>query len=472
MNNDAKRSVFWSGIQNVASHGINFLITIVIARLLTPEDYGLIAMLSVFYAVAQAFVDSGLGSALIQKKECTERDYNSVFFFSVIIAFILYIVLYLCAPLIARLYNNELLINISRVYLLSLVINAVGIIPMNKMQKNLLFKQFALISFGSSITGGVIAIVMAYRGMAYWALVFQTLSSTLLSTILYYVFSKWRPTLSFDFSSMKEMISFGFPVMLTSLLQAVYNNIYSLVIGARYTSRDLGLYNRAYSYGSTIPINFSNFSMRAMFPVLSKAQKNHEGLRDSIYNMLHMSMFVIIPINVYFVFNSLDIVRITLGEKWMELAPYLSILSIGSVSYVITNMHICAFKVVGKTKNLFVSELIRKIVGIIVLLLTVPYGVRIMIYGSLIFSFIDTIISTLYLKKCVCVTMWGQIKAIYSPVLFSIVAGIGSIVTGQFMTELYLRFITCLVLFFSIYFIMALLFKDKGLSFVRNYFKG
>lgn len=471
MKSEAKKSVFWSGIQNVATHGINFVITIIVARILTPEDYGVIAMLAVFYAIAQAFIDSGLGSALIQKQNCTEKDYNSVFLFSVIVSIFLYFVLFVSAPLIARIFNNNLLISISRVYLFSLVINAVGIVPMTIMQKELRFKNFAVISLITSIVGGVLAVIMAYCGFAYWALVYQALLSTLLTSIACFVITKWKLSFKFDYTSMKSMISYGFPVMLTSLLQAVYNNVYSFVIGARYTSRDLGLYNRAYSYSSTFPINFSNFSMRAMFPVLSKTQGEVKELKDSVLNMLHMSLYVIVPINLYFVFNSVDIVRVTLGEKWINLSPFLSILSIGCISYIYTNMHICTFKVIGETKTLFLSELLRKISGIVVLIITVPFGVTVMVYGSLVFSVIDVLISIFFINSRMGIGIVDHVKASFTPFFFSVISGAICILISLMITNLFTRFFTCIALFFLSYLFLSYIFKDKGLIFVINYFK-
>ena len=471
MKSEAKRSVFWSGIENLTTRGINFLITIIIARLLTPEDYGLVAMLSVFYAVAQAFIDSGLGSALVQKKDCTQKDYNSVFLFSVSIAVLLYIILFTSAPLIARLYHNELLIKMSRVYLFSLVISSVGIVPQTIMQKDLRFKDFALISFVASGTSGVVAIILAYLGMEYWALVFQTLITATIATVIYYIKSKWRPTFYIDIDSIKSMLSYGVPVMMSALLQAVYNNIYSLVIGAKYTSRDLGLYNRAYSYSSTVPINFSNFSMTAMFPVLAKGQNSIDSLQNVISDMLHMSFFVVLPINMYIVFNASDIVSVTLGMRWIELVPFLIILSIGTMSYVFTNMHNCVFKVTGKTKPLFASELTRKMAGVLVLILTVPYGVEVMVYGALGFAVLDYLISSLFLKKFVGIGLLIQIKSVITPLLFSLLSGLVCLCFSTFVDRLYMRFTLCTFAFFICYLLLAYIFKDKGLSFIRHFFK-
>lgn len=472
MKSDAKRSVLWSGIQNIANQGIHFIITVIIARLLTPEDYGLVAMLAIFYALAQAFIDSGLSGALIQKKNCTEKDYNSVFIFAVVVSSVLYAILFLCAPLIAKIYNNDLLITLSRVYLTCLVINAIGIVPMTIMHKELQFKQFAYITTAINIFAGAVAIAAAYCGLAYWALVFQILITSVLSTIAYYVRTRWKPTFQFSIESFKSMISYGFPVMLTSIVHAIYNNIYSLVIGAKYESRELGLYNRAYSFSCLVPTTFSNFTMRAMFPVLARIQDNLDELRVKVLEMLHLSLYVVVPVNVYLIFNSADVIKIVLGDKWLELVPYLSILCISCVSYVYTNLHMTTFKTIGKTKNLFISETVRKVLGLLTVVVTVPYGVMTMVYGLLVYSIIDVIISAFFLNSCINIGVLNQLKASATPILFSIAAGCTNWLISLLLPEqLYVRFILCLIAYTGSYALLSVIFKERGISFLKNYFK-
>ena len=472
MNSDAKRSILWSGIQNIANQGIHFVITVIIARLLKPEDYGLVAMLSIFYALAQAFIDSGLTGALIQKKDCTEKDYNSVFIFVVTISSILYIILFLCAPLIAQMYHNDTLIIISRVYLTCLVINALGVVPMTIMHKDLQFKQFAYITTTINLIAGVIAIILAYCGLAYWALVTQILITSALSTISYYVKTKWIPTFLFSVESFKSMISYGFPVMLTSIVHAIYNNLYSLVIGAKYNSTELGFYNRSYSFASIVPTTFSNFTMRAMFPILIRIQDNLNELRGKVLDMLHHSLYVVVPINVYLIFNTKDIIKIVLGNNWLELSPYLTILSISCISYIYTNMHMSTFKTIGKTKNLFVSECVRKVLGLITILITTPLGIMTMMNGLLAYAILDILISAYFLNKCIKIGILNQIKVSVTPILFSISAGLSAwFIASMIPHQLFLRFILSILTFGGTYILLSILFKEKSVIFIKNYFK-
>lgn len=471
MKSDAKRSVLWSGIQNIANKGIHFIITVIIARLLTPEDYGLVAMLGIFFALAQAFIDSGLSGALIQKKNCTEKDYNSVFVFAVVVSSVLYVILFACAPLIAKLYHNELLINLSRVYLFCLVINAIGIVPMTILQKELQFKKFAYISTSINIIAGIVAIIAAYCGMAYWALVFQIMLLSVSSTIAFFVVTKWRPTFKFSVDSFRGMISYGFPVMLTSIVHAIYNNIYSLVIGAKYNSKELGLYNRAYTFGNLVPTTFSDFTMRAMFPVLVRIQDNREELKQKVLEMLHLSLYVVVPLNIYLIFNSSDIIYILLGDKWLGLAPYLTILCVSCIAYVYTNMHMTTFKTIGKTRNLFMSETVRKLLGLVFIVITAPYGVMVMIYGLLLYSIIDVLISSLFLNRCLNIGVMNQIKVSLTPCLFSVFSGCICWLLSMILINIYIRVTICTIAFFLSYTVLSLVFKERGVSFLKNYFK-
>ncbi len=471
MRSNAKHSVLWSGIQRIADQGIRFVITIVIARILSPEDYGLIAMLAIFFSIADAFIDSGLSGALIQKKNCSEKDYNSVFVFAFVVSVILYSVLYLSAPLIAKFYDNELLIDLSRIYLLCLIINAIGIVPMTIMYKELQFKQFAYISTGINIFSGVVAIIAAYAGFAYWALAFQVLITSVLSTIAYIVKTKWRPTFSFSLDSFKSMISFGFPVLLTSIIYAVYNNLYSLIIGAKYNSRELGTYNRAYSFATLVPIAFSDFTMRAMFPVLSRIQDNREELKSKVLEMIHLSMYVVAPINIYLIFNSSDVINIILGEKWLGLIPYFSVFCISGMAYIYTNIHMTAFKVIGKTRILFISETLRKVVGLIVVFITVSHGVMVMVYGLLVYSVIDVLISAIFLNHCLSVGVLSQIMESVTPFVFSLIAGGSCWILSTVIENLYVRFSVCLFLYVVVYLAISVLYKERGILFLKNYFK-
>ena len=267
------------------------------------------------------------------------------------------------------------------------------------------------------------------------------------------------------------MISFGFPVLLTAIVHAVYNNLYSLVIGAKYNSKTLGVFNRAYSFATLVPTAFSNFTMRAMFPVLSRVQDNREDLKKKVLEMIHLSLYVVIPINFYLIFNCFDVVYILLGEKWLELVPYLTVLCVSGIAYLYTNIHTTTFKVIGKTNILFISETIRKVLGFIVIIVTVPHGVMVMVYGLLAYSILDILISAVFLNYCLPVGVINQIKESATPVIFSLIAGSCCYLLSGILDFLYLRFILCILIYAVVYIILSVAFRERGIIFIKNYFK-
>lgn len=326
MKGDAHKSLLWSGIQQFVVFGIQFGVGIVLARLLTPFDFGVIAMQGVFFAISNAFIDCGLEGALIQKKECTREDANSAFIFSVTISVALYLLLFFGAPLIQDFYQTPNLGKVLRVSALVLMINAAGIVPRSLLQRQLRFKELAIASTTIYFFAGAVAVYMAYHGYAYWALVGQTLLAAVLINIAYYVYTRWHPTFKFSIESFRQLITFGLPMLLTALVHALYNNIYSLVIGKRYDAHQLGLYNRAENYSGYVSLNLSDMSMRAMYPILSRVQDDLEQLKVAALRILHTSAFIVVPVNVFLLVKAEDIIRILLTEKWLEMAPLMQVM--------------------------------------------------------------------------------------------------------------------------------------------------
>lgn len=468
MQRNARTSVMWSGIQQISIAGIQFLITIILARILSPSDYGLIAMLTVFFAFSQAFVDSGLSGALIQKKEITDSDYNAVLVFSIIVSVCLYLILFLCAPLIAMLFHNELLIPITKVYMLDLIINALCMVPFARLQRDLKFDVIAKITTTSSFLSGCLAVWMAYSGFAYWALVVQLLFSSGLNAICYWCVAGWRPDFRFSYTSLKSMMSFGVPVMLTSVVNSIYNNIYSLIIGGKYTAVDLGLYNRANSFASFVPTNFSSFSLRALFPVFSRYQDNLQEFKERILTTLNLSLFVVTPINVFIFFFSDDIIEVVLTEKWLPMSFFMKILSVSSLFYIATNLQYNALKSLGRTKELFKSELTKRIIGMLIVFITVWYGIKVMVLGLLFFSIIEFYIGSYYIKRNANITALEQILQGLKIFIISVLAGIIAFICSTMISNMIVKLLLSAFLYFAIYLSFSFIKKEKGLVFLLH----
>lgn len=471
MKGDAHKSLLWSGVQQFVTFGIQFAIGVVLARLLNPYDFGVVAMQGVFFAISNAFIDCGLEGALIQKKECTNADANSAFLFSSAISIALYVLLFFAAPVIEDFYHTPNLGKVLRVSALVLMINAVGIVPRSLLQRQLRFKELAVASTSISLLAGIVGVWMAYNGYAYWALVGQTLLAAALVNMAYYVYARWWPAFQFSMVSFRQLITFGLPMMFTSLVHAVYNNLYSLVIGRQYNPQQLGLYNRAENYSSYVSFNLSDLSMRALYPLLSRAQDDLALLKISALRILHASAFIAIPINVFLMVKSEDIICILLTDKWLEMAPLMQILCISSLAYVVSNLHFNLFKAIGRTNILFICELIKKILGIIVLLVTFRYGLLVMVQGILVYSILNVLISSWFVYRFMNITLMEQIKQVHIVTLNALIPVLACLGLAVLVDGLYVRFALSLVSYFAIYGLLGLLVKDKAIEFFMGYFK-
>ena len=471
MKGDAHKSLLWSGVQQFVVFGIQFGVGILLARLLNPYDFGVIAMQGVFFAISNAFIDCGLEGALIQKKECTKADANSAFIYSVSISVAFYVLLFLAAPIIEDFYHTPNLGKIIRISALVLMINAVGIVPRSLLQRQLRFKELAVASTTIQFLAGFVAVMMAYHGYAYWALVGQTLLASSLMVVSYYIYTRWWPGFQFSMESFRQLINFGLPMLLTALVHSIYNNLYSLVIGKRYDARQLGLYNRAENYSCYVSYNLSDMSMRALYPILSKVQDDFEQLKVASLRILHASAFIVVPINIFLLIKAEDIICILLTEKWLEMASLMQVMCISSMAYVVSNLHFNLFKVIGRTQILFFCELIKKILGILILLLTFQYGLMVMVWGLLVYAVLNILVSSYFVYRFVDITLWEQSKEVGLVALNALIPILVCFLIGISFDQLYLRFALSFISYFSIYTLLAWYEKDKAIDFFKGYFK-
>ena len=471
MKGDAHKSLLWSGVQQFVVFGIQFGVGVLLARLLNPYDFGVIAMQGVFFAISSAFIDCGLEGALIQKKECTKADMNSAFIYSVSISVALYVLLFLAAPIIEDFYHTPNLGKVIRISALVLMINAVGIVPRSLLQRQLRFKELALASTTIQFAAGFVAVMMAYHGYAYWALVGQTLLAAGLMAVAYYIFTRWWPSYQFSMDSFRQLITFGLPMLLTALVHSIYNNLYSLVIGKRYDARQLGLYNRAENYSCYVAYSLSDMSMRALYPILSRVQDDLEQLKVAALRILHASAFIIVPINIFLLVKAEDIICILLTNKWLEMTPLMQVMCISSMAYVVANLHTNLFKSIGRTQILFICELIKKILGILILLITFQYGLMVMVWGLLVYAVLNILVSSYFVYRFVGITLLEQGKEIGLVALNALIPIIGCFLIGLLVDQLFMRFALSFILYFAIFTFLAWLQKDKAIDFFKGYFR-
>ena len=471
MRGEAHRSLLWSGIQQFVTFGIQFAVGIVLVRILEPYDYGLVAMQGVFFAISGAFIDFGLEGALIQKKTCTKLDLNTAFIFSLTMSLAMYVLLFFAAPLIAEFYHAPILGKMLRFSSLVFFFHAIGLAPIALLQRELRFKGLAIATTSVALFSGIVALYMAYVGYAYWSLIGQNLMNAALLTFVCVIYARWRPMWKFSMESFRHLVSFGMPMLFTSLVYAVYNNLYSLVIGRYFTPRQLGLYDRANNYSGYVSYNLSDMSMRALYPLLSRAQDDFIQLKESALRILHTSVFIVVPINIFLFVKAEDIICILLTEKWLEMAPLMQVMCISSMAYVVANLHINLFKTIGRTQILFFCELIKKILGILILLITFQYGLMVMVWGLLVYATLSILTSSWFVWYFIGMTLQDQGRQVYMVVVNALIPILSCFLIGSLFGNIYLRLGLSVVSYFSIYGIFAWLEKDKAIDFLMGYFK-
>ncbi|GGK11184.1 lipopolysaccharide biosynthesis protein [Parabacteroides faecis] len=423
LKHQAVKGVIWSAIERFSVQGIQFVLTIIIARLVLPADYGLIAMLNIFLAIAQVFVDSGFSNALIQKKDRTETDFSTVFYFNIFISVVFYLLLYFSAPYISSFYKEPSLSLITRWIGLNIIISGLSIVQRAKLTINVDFKKQAKVSFTAVLVSGIIGIILAYKGWGVWALVIQTLSSSLLNTLLLWIFAKWIPKWVFSRESFYILFSFGSKLLLSGLLHTIYMNLYSLVIGRRYSSVDVGFYNRAYQFANFPSINIVGIINRVIFPIQCEMQDDSERLRISFINYLRMSCFIIFPLMIIAAVLSKPLILLLLTDKWLPAAKLLSILCFAYMWYPVMVVNNQILNVKGHSDYFLRAEILKKIIAITILFVTLSFGVQILCWGIVIYNFFDMIIIIYYSKKVIYVKYSEQVRYIMPLFLISLLTG-------------------------------------------------
>lgn len=419
------KGFIWSAIERFSVQGIQFLLTIIIARLVSPSDYGLIAMLSIFLAIAQTFIDSGFSNALIQKQDRTETDFSTVFYFNIAIGVITYTLLYYGSTYIASFYNELNLIALTKVVGLNLIINSFSVVQRAKLTIALDFKKQAIISLVAVILSGGVGVYMAYVGYGVWAIASQSLLNNFLYTLLLWLLVKWMPQLCFSWESFRKLFSFGGKLLLSGLLQTIYTNLYNIIIGKKFSSAELGYYNRAYTIAYFPSTTVSYVIMRVIYPVLCSIQDDDEKLRSSFIQCIRMAGFVIFPLLTMLFVLAKPLVLLFLTDKWLPIVPLLQVMCIAYMLVPIIDMNNNFILAKGHTNYFFKAEITKKIVAVLILIMTVPFGVQVMCYGLILYSLCDMYIISIYTHKVVNCSFLTQVQSLLSLLILNSLLGGG-----------------------------------------------
>lgn len=425
-----KNTVFsnfiWRFAERCGAQLVTFVVSIVLARLLMPEDYGTIALVTVFTTIMQVFVDSGLGTALIQKKDADDLDFSSVFYFNFVVCIILYLVMFFSAPIIASFYNAPELTPVVRVISLTITISGVKGVQQSYVSRNMLFKRFFYATLGGTIFSAFLGISMAYAGFGVWAIVAQQLSNTAIDTLILWITVKWRPKLMFSWNRLKGLLGFGWKMLCSALLDTVYNNLRSLLIGKVYSSADLAYYNEGDKFPKLIVTNINTSIDSVLLPAMSKEQENTGKVKSMTRRSIMVSCYIMAPLMTGLACCATNVVNIVLTEKWLPCVFFLQIFCITYLFYPIHTANLNAIKALGRSDLFLKMEIWKKVIGMILLLSTMFISVKAMAYSLLISTLASMIINSWPNKKLLNYSFFEQMKDILPSILLA--AGMGGVV--------------------------------------------
>lgn len=413
----------WRFAERCGAQLVTFIVSVVLARILTPEDYGQIALITVFTTIMQVFVDSGLGIALIQKKDADDLDFSSVFYFNFAVCLVLYTVMFVAAPYIADFYDDGSLTPIIRVISLTIVISGVKGIQQSYVSRNMLFKRFFYATLGGTIFSALLGIGLAYAGFGVWAIVAQQLSNTTIDTLILWLTVKWRPQKKFSGERLRGLLSFGWKMLASSLIDTVYNNIRSLIIGKMYSSSDLAFYDQGKKFSNVIVTNINTSIDSVLLPTMASAQDDSARVKAMTRRAIKTSTYIIAPLMMGLAFCASPIVQLVLTDKWLPCVPFLRIFCITYMFYPIHTANLNAIKAMGRS-NLFLKlEITKKIVGMILLLSTMWFGVMAIAYSLLVSSVLSQIINSWPNRRLLNYGYLEQLKDILPGIALAVFMG-------------------------------------------------
>lgn len=467
----ATKGLLWSSVERFSNQGVQFLFSIMLARLLAPSDYGIVAMVVIFFAIAQTFVNSGFSSAIVRKKNRTEADLSTCFYFNILVGFGFYILLFLCSPFIADFYDQPILSPIVKISGLTVLINSLCIVQQAQFTIRIDFKTQAKVTLTSTVISGILGILLAYLGYGVWALVWQGVIGSFIRMFLLWLFSKWRPRESFSKDSFHYLFGYGSKLLASGLLDTTYNNIYPIVIGKFYSPAQLGNFSRAQGWASLPSSNITDILQRVTFPVLTEMQDDDERLATNYRKLLRLSAFVVFPLMMLLAAVASPLVRAVITSKWDACVPYLQIICFAMMWYPIHAINLNLLQVKGRSDLFLRLEIIKKVIGVIVMCVTIPLGVTAMCFGMVFTSINALFINTYYTGKLIKVGYLTQMKDLLPIIFISLLVGACAYASTWFFSTEWIKLFMAVVIGGIMYLILSIFFAKDEYVEVMNVIK-
>jgi teichuronic acid exporter len=441
----------WSFADNFVNQGLQFAFGIILARLLSPKEFGLIGMLAIFIAVSQSFIESGFSHALIRKNNCTKEDYSTVFFYNLGIGLFFYLLLFLFSGAIGNFYHEPILTLLIKVLGVNIIISSLSVIQSTILTKNIDFRLQTKISIISCVSSGVIGIVMAYSGWGVWSLVWKNVAQNIINSTLLWLWNGWRPTSVFSLKSFRELFGFGSKLLISGLIDTTYTNIYYLVIGKYFSAVELGFYTKADQFRNVFSQNITTTIQRVSYPVLSTFQEDNVILKEKFKRLIRTTMYISFVLMIGLAVVAKPFVLILIGAKWESSVIYLQLLCFAGVLYPLHALNLNVLNVKGRSDLFLKLEIIKKTVAIPIILMGIMIGIKAMIIGMMFGSIIAYFINSYYSAQLICYSVREQLTDILPSFVISLIVGacvytVGTIVYTHIIVQFVLQIITGAIL--------------------------
>lgn len=455
----------WASFERFGTMALQFLVNLILARLLTPSDFGCIGMLAIFVLVSQIIIDGGFGSALIQKKSPSQTDYSTIFYWNIIFSSILYLILFISAPSISSFYRMPILCDVLRIMGINLIINSLGIIQINRLRKQLAFKRIAIINIVSYLVSAIIAISLAYIDYGVWSLVIMQLLFSLFSVTFFWIITKWKPNLCFSFQSLRSLFQFGGYLLFANILQEICKNLQGLIIGRRFSSIEMGLYTQAKKLDDITSLTIPNIIVQVMFPVYSQIQNDLERTKEVLKMNIRVITFITFPILLLLILIAQPLIIFLYGNKWEVSASYFQILCIGGLFACLQNINYYAVAAQGKSNVLFTWSFYKWGMLLLLLIIGMHWGMYGILWGMVISSLNIYIVNAGLVAKYISYSLKIQIKDIL-PNIFIATSSFLLLYLGRMYWEFH--FSLYILLYLTCYLLQAYVFKLEALKDIVN----
>ena len=464
-------NVLWRFLERIGTQTVSFIVSIILARLIAPEYYGKIALITVFTAILQVFVDSGLGNALIQKKDADDLDFSTVFFTNIAFCIVLYGLLFIAAPFIAKFYSDEQFTILVRVLGLTLVISGVKNVLQAYVAKNMIFKKFFFATLLGTIVSAIVGVCLAYKGFGVWALITQQLTNLFIDTFVLWIIVPWKPALQFSFERLKQLFSFGWKLLLSAIITTIYSKLRQLIIGKKYTSTDLAYYNKAEVFPNIIVANIDTSLNSVLFSAMASSQDNVDIVKSMARRTLKVSTYIMSPLMIGLAVTAPSVIKLLLTDKWLFCVPYLRVFCIYYMFYPIFTVNLNAINAMGRSDLFLKIEIVKKVVGFSVLFSSMWFGVWVMACCLLIENLSEQIIDSFPNRKLINYSYFAQMKDILPNILLAVFMGVCVYFVHFLNIAYWAQLIIQIILGAFIYITGSFIFKLESFTYLLDMWK-